>query len=156
MAALAAVLVTAACSPPARYVLVADRSEVDFSNGGQRFICLTATEASRLQGMLALYSERDIRRYERTRRDNGDPLEEIFFHLVRSEYAAAGSFLGKHGRSVPEGLRLLLQADIAYETGTDVPVERLSALYQQAFEKQACELNRDLILLRIRQMRYGR
>lgn len=152
---VAALMLLGACAGHARYVLVTSRNDVDHSSGSQRYICLTGAESSRLPGMLALYSERDITRYERSRR-TGDPLEDILFHVIRSDYRTAGTLLERHGRDVPPGLRLLLLADLSYETGTDIPAERLRSLYQEAFEAQSCDLNRDLIQLRIRQMRYGR
>lgn len=155
--ALACLLVLlASCAAPARYVIVTGRSDVDFSDGNQRFICISAADAMNLSGMVALRNDRDINRYGKGRSSASGPLEAILFQMIRNDYAAAGALLERDGRRVPEDLRLLLAADILYETAADIPRERLTRLYQEAFEKQSCDLNKDLIVLRIRQLRYGR
>lgn len=154
---LAGAFLLSACAPPARYVLVTERKDVDYSSGSsQRYICLTAKEAMHLPGLIGLMNKKQIRRYAETRRPGSDPLEDILFHLVRNDYAAVGTLLERERKSVPEGLALLLRADIAYEKDDNIPAERITAMYQQAYDVQSCELNRDLILLRIRQMRYVR
>ncbi len=153
---IAAALLLCACAAPARYVLVTGPGDVDYSSGSRRYLCLSAEEAARVPGMVGLHSGREIARYERTRRPGGDPLEEVLYRMVKDEYGTAVELLERHGLSLPPGLRLLIRADLAYETDERIPAERLRDLYQTAFEEQTCGLNHDLILLRIRQMRYGR
>jgi len=153
---LSAAVLMSGCGGRARYVLITDRNDVDFDDGSTRFICLQAGEAAKMPGLLGLYQDSDIEKYGKTRKQGGDPLEGVLFPLVRKDYGTANARLHQDWMALPEGLRLLLHADMEYETGKDIPAERLTALYQDAYERQACDLNRDLIKLRIRQLRYGR
>lgn len=146
-----------ACSPSIKYFLVTDRSDVNFADGDRFYICLLADDAKRVNGMLGLRTLSDVKRYEKARSDSSDPLERIMFDLVRSDYLEAQAELDRQGDILPSYLRLLLKADLAYETsGKKMPTTQLVQLYQEAFEDQACELNKDLIKIRFRQVRYGR
>ncbi len=148
-------LLLAACSPATKYVLVTDRSEVNFADGDRFYLCLLADDAKRMSGMLKLRTRADVHKYELTRIDSSDPFERILFHLIRADYGAARAGLEQQGEMLPSYVRLLLKADLAYET-SDMPTTGLVQLYQEAFEGQGCDLNRDLIKMRIRQVRYGR
>lgn len=144
-----------ACSPATKYVLVTDRGEVNFADGDRFYLCLLPDEAKRVNSMLKLRTRADVRRYEQTRSGSSNPLERILFDLVRADYLAAQSDMDGQGDMLPSYLRLLLRADLAYET-SEMPTTRLVQLYQEAFEGQGCDLNKDLIKMRIRQVRYGR
>ncbi len=147
----------AACSPPIKYVLVTDRGDVNFGDGDRFYLCLLPDDAKRVNGMVGLLTVSDVKRYERTRPSSSDPLEQVLFDMVRSNYTAAQAGLDKQENGLPPYLRLLLKADLTYETGgQELSATRLIQLYQEAFEDQACGLNKDLIINRIRQVRYGR
>jgi predicted nucleic acid-binding Zn ribbon protein len=78
----------------------------------------------------------------------------VLFELVRSNYPAVRTGLDEQGDLFPPYLRLLLKADLAYETGgQEMPTTKMTELYQEAFEGQPCNLNQDLIKSRIRQVR---
>ncbi len=136
-----------ACSPATKYVLVTDRGDVNFADGDRFYLCLLADDAKRVSGMLRLRTASEVRKYEQTRTGVSDPLEQILFDLIKSNYASAQAELVSRGDALPSYLRLLLKADLAYE---------LVQMYQDAYEDQACEFNKDLIKIRIRQVRYGR
>jgi hypothetical protein len=80
------------------------------------------------------------------------------FHLLRQNYSKASEVLHQNEAAFPEYLRVLLNADLAYEElGRDpAKVTQLIKQYQDAYEIQPCAMSRDLINLRIRQVRYLR
>ena len=156
-------LLVSACNPPARYIVVSeDSAESDPAsrdNSDQRFLCLTPADAQKYRGLLALRKQSDIENYERKRStDRQDPVEGILFHLIRGEYAKASDSLHQQEATVPEYLRVLLSADLAYEVeaknSTNAP--QLIKQYQGAFDVQPCAMSREIINLRIRQVRYLR
>lgn len=151
-----AVLIMSGCGGRTRYVLVTDRNEVDFDNGSLRFICLQPDEAAKVTGLLTLYKDRDVQRYGESGKAGQDPIERVLYPMLRKDYGAARVQLEQNWTSLPDGLRLLLRADLSYENGKTVTAEQLTLLYQDAYEHQPCDVNRDLIRLRIRQLRYGR
>jgi hypothetical protein len=146
-----------ACSPATKYVLVTDRSDVNFADVDRFYLCLAADDAKRVTGMLNLRTGSEVGKYEQTRTKVTDPLEQILFDLIKANYASARAGLDSRGDTLPSYLRLLLKADLAYETGSQkIPTTELVQMYQDAYENQACDLNKDLIKIRIRQVRYGR
>jgi hypothetical protein len=146
-----------ACSPATKYVLVTDRSDVNFEDGDRFYLCLQADDAKHVNGMLRLRTASEVRKYEQRRTKDADPIEPILFDLIKSNYASAQAGLDSHGDTLPPYLRLLLKADLAYEAGSPkIPTTQLVQMYQDAYENQLCDLNKDLIKIRIRQVRYGR
>lgn len=146
-----------ACSPATKYVLVTDRSDVNFADGDRFYLCLQTDDAKLVNGMLNLRTVSEVRKYEQTRTGTVDPLEHILLDLIKADYSSAQAELNNRGDALPSYLRLLLKADLAYETGSQkIPTTQLVQMYQDAYENQACDLNKDLIKIRIRQVRYGR
>ena len=146
-----------ACSPATKYVIVTDRSDVNFADGDRFYLCLATDDARQVNGMLRLRTVSAVRKYEQTRAAVADPLEPILFDLITSNYTSAQAEMDDRGNALPLYLRLLLKADLARETGGQtIPAAKLVQLYQDAYDDQACELNKDLIKIRIRQVRYGR
>jgi hypothetical protein len=156
-------LLVCACNPPPRYIVVPDDSPESYpasrDNSDQRFVCLTQADAQKYRGLLALRKQSDIEDYERTRRtDRQDPVEGILFHLIRGEYAKASDSLHQEEATVPEYLRALLRADLTYEVEArnSINTPQLIKQYQDAFDVQPCAISREIINLRIRQVRYLR
>jgi hypothetical protein len=146
-----------ACSPATKYVLVTDRSDVNFADGDRFYLCLLTDDAKQVNGMLNLRTASEVKKYEQMRTKVADPLEQILFDLIKSNYALAQFKLDKQGDKLPLYLRLLLRADLAYENDSrKLSATQLVQMYQDAYENQACDLNKDLIKIRIRQVRYGR
>ena len=147
----------AACTPLTRHVLVTDRNEINFADGNRFYVCLQPDEAKQVNGLLNLRTTEDVKKYETTRQTTSEPVEQLLFDVVRADYRAAKADLTSQGDRIPTYLQLLLKADLAYMTeGPQASSVQLVQLYQEAFEAQPCDLNRDLIKLRIRQVRYGR
>lgn len=150
------------CSSPARYIVVSEDSTESSpayrENADQRFVCLASADARNHSGLLALRKQSDIQDYERKRTDRQDPVERVLFHLLRQNYSKASEVLHQNEAAFPEYLRVLLNADLAYEElGRDpAKVTQLIKQYQDAYEIQPCAMSRDLINLRIRQVRYLR
>jgi hypothetical protein len=155
-------LLLSACNAPARYIVVSEDSAQSYranhDNSDQRFICLTQADAHNHSGLLALRQQSDIEGYERMRIDRQDPVERILFHLIRGEYDKAGDALHAHEATVPEYLRVLLNADLAYEAEAKntAKAPQFIKQYQDAFDVQPCIMSREIINLRIRQVRYSR
>lgn len=158
---LLSLLLFAACNAPVRYIVVSEDSAETYSasreNPAQRFVCLTHADAQNHSGLLALRRQSDIEDYERTRTDRHDPVERILFHLIRGEYGKAGDALHEHEATVPEYLRVLLRADLAYEAAANNTANAAQFIkqYQDAFDVQPCAMSREMINLRIRQVRYS-
>ena len=158
---LLSLLLFAACNAPVRYVVVSEDSAETYTasreNPAQRFVCLTHADAQNHSGLLALRRQSDIEDYERLRIDRHDPVERILFHLIRGEYGKAGDALHEHEGTVPEYLRVLLRADLAYEAAANntANAARFIKQYQDAFDVQPCARSREMINLRIRQVRYS-
>jgi hypothetical protein len=147
----------AACTPLTRHVLITDRNEINFADGNKFYICLQPDEAKQVKGLLNLRTTEDVKKYETTRQTTAGPIEQILFDVVRADYRAAKADMTSRGDRIPTYLQLLLRADLVYlMEGTQASSLQLVQLYQDAFEAQLCDLNRDLIKLRIRQVRYGR
>ena len=155
-------LLLSACNAPARYILVSEDSAESYrtyrENADQRFVCLAQADARNNSGLLALRKQSDIEEYERTRTDRHDPVERILFHLIRKDYSKASDVLQQHDAIVPQYLRTLLNADLAYEADARNPAKaaQLIKQYQDAFDIQPCAISREIINLRIRQARYLR
>jgi len=150
------------CSPPARYIVVSEdateSTQAYPENVDQRFVCLAQADARNHSRLLALRKQSDIEDYERTRTDRQDPVERVLLHLLRQDYSKASEVLHENEAAFPEYLRLMLNADLAYEEfGRDpAKVTVLIKQYQDAYEIQPCTMSRHLIKLRIRQVRYLR
>ena|SRR5262245_15344247 len=149
------------CNPPARYIVVSEDSPESASasrvNADQRFVCLSQTDAKNNSGLLALGQQSDIQDYERKRTDRQDPVERVLFHLIRAEYSQASDLLHQNQAAFPDYLRVLLDADLAYEQDRNSgDVTRFIKQYQDAFDVQPCAMSREIINLRIRQVRYFR
>jgi hypothetical protein len=151
-------LLLCSCSSPARYVVISeDSTPPQWESADQRYVCLDQADASTHRDLLALRTRSDIQEYERKRKDRQDPIEGVLFHLIRDEYPKASELLHQHEATIPEYLRLLLDADFAYEeTRNSTESSRLIKRYQNAFEVQPCGISRAIIQLRIRQVRYLR
>lgn len=155
-------LLLSACSAPARYIVVSEDSAEAYRahrvNADQRFVCLAQADARNNRGLLALQQQSDIKEYERTRTDRQDPVERILFHLIREEYSKASDVLQQHEAVVPPYLRALLNADLAYETNgrNSANTPQFMKQYQDAFDVQPCAMSREIINLRMRQVRYMR
>jgi hypothetical protein len=158
---LLSLLLFAACHAPVRYIVVSDDSAETYSsfreNSAQRFVCLTHADAQNHSGLLALRRQSDIEDYERRRTDRHDPVERILFHLIRGEYGKAGDALHEHEATVPEYLRVLLRADLAYEAAgkNSGNAAQFIKQYQDAFDLQPCAMSHEMINLRMRQVRYS-
>jgi len=154
---LGATLFIAGCSQPAKYILVTDRNDVNFADGDRFYICLQPEEAQRVRGMLTLRTKSSVKEYYKTRSGGPDALEEILYDIISAHYSAAQGRMDTQGDSLPPYLRLLLKADLARENKRQrTDPGHLVQMYQAAFDDPGCGLNRDLIKLRIRQVRYGR
>ena len=156
------ILLLYACSPSARYMVVSEdsagSSRAYRTHNGQRFVCVSQVDARNNSGLLALRTRSDIEDYERTRTDRQDPVEHILFHLIREDYSKASEVLHEYEGTLPKYLRLMLAADLAYEeVGRNrAPVTELIKQYQDAYDVQPCRMSREIINLRIRQVRYTR
>lgn len=156
------ILLLYACSPAARYIVVSE--DLAESSGGylnyvgQRFVCLSQTDARNNSGLLSLRTQSDIEDYERTRTDRQDPVEHLLLHLIREEYSKAREVLHDQESMLPTYLRLMLVADLAYEEAgrNRAQVSQLVKQYQDAYDVQPCAVSREIIKLRIRQVRYSR
>jgi len=155
---LVLVFLLCACAEPARYIVISeDVKDVRWEHTGQRFICLSKEDARNTPDLLALYTKSDIQKYEERRKDVGDPVAGVLYHLIRADYHAANDLLHKHEDRIPAYVRTMLKADLAYENAEDnVPPDKVVKLYQDAFELQPCDIGRTIIQLRIRQLRYRR
>ncbi len=151
-------LLLSACSTPARYVVISEDSEAPrLMTTDQRLVCLAPAEARTHRDLLALVTRADVDHYQGKRADKHDPVEEVLFHLVREDYPKASELLHRYEGSIPEYLRLLLNADFTYEESRSAAQSNLLIKeYQEAFEAQPCAASRDIIHLRIRQVRYLR
>lgn len=152
------ILLLSACAEPARYIVISeDAKDVRWEHTGQRFICLSKEDARNTADLLALYTKSDIQKYEEKRTDVGDPVAGVLYHLIRADYQTTKELLDQHGDRIPAYVRTMLKADLAYENvGDNVPPDRVVKLYQEAFELQPCDIGRNIIQLRIRQLRYRR
>jgi hypothetical protein len=155
---LVLILLLCACAEPARYVVIAeDAKDVRWEHTGQRLICLSKEDARSTPDLLALYTKSDIQKYEEKRKDVGDPVAGLLYHLIRADYQTTKELLDQHGDRIPAYVRTMLKADLAYENaGENVPPDKVVKLYQEAFELQPCDIGRNIIQLRIRQLRYRR
>jgi len=155
-------LLLCACNAPARYIIVSEDSAESYrayrENADQRFVCLTPADARNHSGLLALRRQSDIEDYKRKRTDPQDPVERVLFHLIREEYSKVSDVLHEHEAAVPAYLRVLLNADLAYEAEARNPAKHPQFIkqYQEVFEIQPCAMSREIINLRIRQVRYLR
>ena len=151
-------LLLCSCSSPARYIVISeDPAQLQWESANQRYVCLAPGDASTHRDLLALRTRSDIQEYERKRTNRQDPIEGVLFHLIRDEYPKASELLRQHETTIPEYLRMLLDADLAYEEArTSSETNRLIKQYQDAFDVQPCAISRAIIQLRIRQVRYSR
>lgn len=153
---LTALLGSAGCSR-AKYIVVTDRSSVNFSDGDLFYICLRPEEAERVPRMLMLKTNSAVKKYQESRPMGSDVLEQVLFNVVSGDYSSALDHLKHKGDEIPAYLRLLLKADVARENRKQRPdPAQLVEMYQAAFDEPGCDLNRDIIKLRIRQVRYAR
>jgi hypothetical protein len=149
-------LASASCARPARYVFIPDNGQpAPTQYVSQRYICLKADDANRDRAILSLETTSAVEEYLRTRTETRSPVEEVLVRLMREDYDGAAALLEKQGDELPAYLRLLVKADLAYEAGT-AKTSEIVALYQSAYEAQPCDINREFIKLRIRQVRYKR
>ena len=151
-------ILLASCSQPAKYVIVSDEMKtLDRTHTDQRYVCLTMDDARSNPDILTLQTKSDVLNYGKKRRDGRDPIEDVLFHLIRDDYQKAQELLSDYGDRIPEYLRLVLMADLASE-GKEDPgdASRLVKMYQKALDVKSCAINREIINLRIRQLRYGR
>lgn len=151
------ILFLVSCSQPARYVIIPD----DLKNSGfeadQRYVCLTKNDAQANADILYLRTISDIQNYEQKRKESRSPIEDVLSNLIRKDYEKAGKLLNEYGDRIPEYLRLILKADLASEVEKEkVEISQLVKMYQEAIEVKTCDINREIIKLRIRQLRYGR
>jgi hypothetical protein len=146
------------CSSPARYIVISeDSTQPHWESADQRYVCLAPADARTHRDLLALRTRSDIQEYERKRTNRQDPMEGVLFYLIRDEYPKASELLHQHEAAIPEYLRLLLNADFAYEEAkSPAQFSRLIKQYQDAFDVQPCAVSRAIIQLRIRQVRYLR
>jgi len=146
------------CNHPNRYLIISEGSpEPEWESTEHRYVCLSPADAKNYPHLLALRTESDVLAYERRRTDGADPVEDVLFHLVRDDYPKASELLRRHEGVIPEYLRLLLDADLAYEEARNsVSTSHLIKQYQDAFDVQPCGISRAIIQLRIRQARYLR
>ena len=151
-----ACVILSSCAPYARYVIIDDnRDGIDFDYAGQRYICLSNADAENMEGVIALRKKSDIRMYMQTRKGAQNPAEDVLVYLIIGEYKKSKELLHSRWHDMQEYLRLLLRADLASET-EDIKISALVKLYQEAYEVQPCDINREIIKFRIRQLRYGR
>ena len=146
------------CAKPARYIIITeDAKDIRTENTGQFIICLTKEDARRNSDILELRTRSDIKEYQKKRTDSRNPVEDVLYQLIREDYSRAETLLNQYGSSLPIYLRLAVRADLAAE-GADRfhPTEELIKLYQEAFDVPGCDINRELIRFRIRQLRYRR
>ena len=152
---LTACVILSSCAPYARYVIINDhRDGIDFDYAGQRYICLSNKDAENMEGVIALRKKSDIRMYMQTRKDTHNQAEDVLAYLVIGDYKKSKELLQSQWHDMPEYLRLLLRADLASETETKRK-SSLVKLYQEAYDVQPCDINREIIKFRIRQLRYG-
>jgi hypothetical protein len=158
MFALPLFLLLCSCSSPARYIVISeDSAQPSWESADQRYVCLASADARNNRDLLALQTRSDVQDYERKRTDRQDPIESVLFHLIRDDYPKASELLRQHEDIIPEYLRLLLNADLAYEqTKNSAQTSQLFKKYQDAFEIQPCVISQTIIKLRIRQARYSR
>ena len=158
MLVLPVFLLLCSCSSPARYIVVSeDSTQPHWESADQRYVCLAPADARNNRGLLALRTRSDVQEYERKRTDGHDAIEDMLFYLIREDYPKASELLHQHKAAIPEYLRLLLDADFAYEDArSSAQFSRLIKQYQDAFDVQPCAISRAIIQLRIRQVRYLR
>jgi hypothetical protein len=155
---LLSILLLCACAHPARYVIISEANpDTTLANTGQRYICLKEEDARHNAAILALHTQSDIEKYEQKNTGDRNPVEDVLSHLIEGKYDKAEESLRRNGDKIPDYLRLVLRADLASE-GQEENVEtgQLVKMYQEAYDTRGCALNRDLIKLRIRQLRYQR
>jgi hypothetical protein len=155
---LLSILLLCSCAHPARYVIVSEEApDTTLANTGQRYICLKKEDARQHAAILALRTQSDIETYEKKSTGDRGPVEEVLYRMIRGDYARAGELLRQNGNQIPDYVRLVLRADLASEgQGDDAGTDRLVKMYQEAYDTQGCDISRDLIKLRIRQLRYRR
>lgn len=158
VASMLSVLLLSACAHPNRYAIFSEEGPHPApANSAQRLICLKKDDAQQHAAIVALRTDKDIEKYEKSNPGDRAPVDEILYRLVRGDYARAEELLRQNGDALPDYLRLVLRADLASEgQEEDVETGRLVELYQEAHDHPGCELNRGLIKLRIRQLRYRR
>jgi hypothetical protein len=153
---ISVIMLLFSCAQPARYVIISeDAQNVNRQNTSQRYICLTKEDASNNVDILELYTKSDIQKYAEIKRIGLNPIEDVLSSLIRGSYYEADNGLKKYEERIPLYLRLLLKADLSFEF-KHIPKSQIVGMYQEAFEVQACPLNKEFIKFRIRQMRYGR
>jgi hypothetical protein len=145
------------CAQPARYVIIPDDLKDLGFEADQRYVCLTKDDAQVNADLLNLRTISDVQNYEQKRKENRNPVEDVLYHLIRKDYEKARKLLGEYGDQIPEYLRLILKADLTSEIEKEkVEISQLVQMYQEAIEVKTCGINREIIKLRIRQLRYGR
>lgn len=146
------------CAQPARYRIVSEETkDIHVGDPDQRYVFLNKEDAAKNREILALHTKAEVQAYAQRRKESQNPIEDVLYHLVREEYQKAGELLNQYGERIPEYLRLVIKADLAsQQEKSEVPVSQLVKMYQDAFEVQTHDLSREIIKLRIRQIRYGR
>lgn len=143
------------CSSP-RYVVVNSRHDVNLDDGDKRYICLNNEDARAYKDILGLRTTSGVTKYRQTKKID-TPVGEVLYAVIAGKYVMARDTLNKNWDAIPDYLRLLMKADLASELEKErIPASQLAGMYQQAFEAQTSDLNRDIIKIRIRQLRYGR
>jgi hypothetical protein len=152
------IMLLISCASPARYVIISeDMKDADLDNANQRYISLIKEDARDNNGLLTLRTKSAVRDYEQKRKAGSNPVEDVLSSLIREDYKQAEELLGKYWDRIPEYLRLVLKADLTYEhKGNGIEDNQLVKMYQEAFEVQTSDVSRNIIKLRIRQLRYGR
>jgi hypothetical protein len=147
-----------ACASPPRYVVISEEmNDTTLANSNQRYISLVKKDAIENGALISLRTKSAIREYEEKRKSGSNPVENVLSSLISEDYKEAEAQLEKHWDEIPEYLRLVLKADLAYEhVGNGIEETRLVKMYQEAFEVQTSDISRNIIKLRIRQLRYGR
>jgi hypothetical protein len=158
ISALPIIVLLFSCSSPARYVIISeDMKDAELRDANQRFVCLMKEDARDNAALLALNTKSAVRDYEQRRKAGLNPVEDVLSRLIQEDYKKAAELLNTYGDRIPAYLKLILKADLASEDKKkDMQDGELVKMYQAAFDVQNSEANREIIKLRIRQLRYGR
>ena len=87
-------LLLVSCAQPARYMIVSEETkDIRLENPDQRYVFLNKEDAGKNPDILALRTKSDVQKYEQKRKEGGNPVEDVLYHLVRGDYKKAEALL---------------------------------------------------------------
>jgi len=105
---------------------------------------------------MALRTMDAIQQHAQKQKADAGPVPAVLSKVLESDYTGARKLLDAQRTSLSPSLVALLDADLTYESNDQkTGTLKLVDMYQAAYDIQVCDLNRDFIQNRIRQLRYG-